>query len=138
MSQSSFVSASQNSVTGKTRRSTRVDKTIPLIILGQTPTGEPFMERTLSVSVNMHGCRYPSRHEFVVGTWVTLQVVSLNIPDQKPTTVRAVVRSVHPPPIKILFHSPPCAAQANPLSEPTGVGGDATPNDQTWLPPGSG
>jgi len=45
----------------------------------------------------MHGCRYSSRHDYIVGTWVTLQVVGLDIPDQKPTTVRAVVRSVHPP-----------------------------------------
>jgi len=86
MSQSAFV-GSQNSVA----------KTVPLIVLGQNQCGEPFLERTLCVSLNMHGCRYPSRHDYVVGSWVTLQVVGLNIPDQKPTAVRAVVRSVLPP-----------------------------------------
>jgi len=97
VSQSSVVSLSQNSVTGKIRRSTRVQKTVPLIVLGQNQSGEPFLERTLCLSLSLHGCRYSSRHDYVVGTWVTLQVVGLNIPDQKPTTVRAVVRSVHPP-----------------------------------------
>ena len=97
MSQSTFVSSSQDSAPGRVRRSTRVEKTIPLIVLGQNQCGEPFLERTLSVSLSMHGCRYPSRHDCAVGTWITLQIVGLNIPDQKPTTVRAVVRSVHPP-----------------------------------------
>jgi hypothetical protein len=96
VSQSTFINTSQNSAAGKVRRSTRVEKTVPLIVLGQNQSGEPFLERTLSVSLNMHGCRYPSRHDCVVGTWITLQIVGLNIPDQKPTTVRAVVRSVHP------------------------------------------
>ena len=97
MSQASVFSNVQDSVTGKVRRSTRVQKTVPLIVLGQNQSGESFMERTLSLSLNMHGCRYSSRHDYIVGTWVTLQIVDLDIPDQKPTTVRAVVRSVHPP-----------------------------------------
>jgi hypothetical protein len=52
------------------------------------------MERTVSVSLNKHGCRYSSRHDYGVGTSVTLQVVGLINSDQKP--VRAVVRSIHP------------------------------------------
>ena len=54
------------------------------------------MERTVSVTLNMHGCRYPSRHDYAVGTWVTLQLVGLSS-EEKPATVRAMVRSVHPP-----------------------------------------
>lgn len=95
MSQLSVVSPSQNS--GKVRRSTRVQKTVPLIVLGQSESGEAFMERTVSLSLNMHGCRYSSRHDYVVGAAITLQIVGLSIPGQEPTTVRAVVRSVHPP-----------------------------------------
>src|SRR4029077_13168192 len=56
-----------------------------------------FVERTVSVSVNMHGCRYTSRHDYGVGTWVTLQAVGLISSEEKPATVRAIVRSVHPP-----------------------------------------
>ncbi|MGB2665535.1 MAG: hypothetical protein WAK48_16140 [Candidatus Acidiferrum sp.] len=95
MSQSPLISAPRNSVTTASRRSTRIEKSVPLIVLGQNRTGEPFMERTVSLCLNMHGCRYPSRHDYGVGTWVTLQVVELM--KDKPSTVRAMVRSVHPP-----------------------------------------
>ena len=78
------------------RRSTRIEKSVPLIVLGQNRTGEPFVERTVSVSLNMHGCRYQSRHDYGVGTWVTLQAVGLDSSEEKPATARAIVRSVHP------------------------------------------
>jgi hypothetical protein len=55
------------------------------------------MERTVAVSLNMHGCRYHSRHDYGVGTWVTLQMVGLISSEEKPATVRAMVRSVKPP-----------------------------------------
>lgn len=83
-----------SALSAQTRRSTRIEKSIPLIVLGQNRQGEPFMERTVSVSLNKHGCRYSSRHDYGVGTWVTLQVVGLINSEEKP--VRALVRSVHP------------------------------------------
>lgn len=86
-----------NFVAAASRRSTRIEKSVPLIVLGQNRTGEPFFERTVSVSVSMHGCRYHSRHDYGVGTWVTLQAVGLISSEEKPATVRAIVRSVHPP-----------------------------------------
>src|SRR5438034_251822 len=87
----------ENFVAAGSRRSTRIEKSVPLIVLGQNRTGEPFVERTVSVSLSMHGCRYPSRHDYGVGTWVTLQAVGLISSEEKPATVRAIVRSVHPP-----------------------------------------
>src|SRR6266446_10852374 len=87
----------ENFVAAGSRRSTRIEKSVPLIVLGQNRTGESFAERTVSVSVNMHGCRYHSRHDCGVGTWVTLQAVGLISYEEKPATVRAIVRSVHPP-----------------------------------------
>src|ERR1700751_2310569 len=95
--QSPLVSNSGNIVAGESRRSTRIEKSLPLIVLGRNRLGEPFMERTVSVTLNMHGCRYASRHDYGVGTWVTLQMVGLNSSEEKPATVRALVRSVHPP-----------------------------------------
>ena len=95
--QSSLVNTSGNMVAEASRRSTRIEKALPLIVLGQNRMGEPFMERTVSVSLNLHGCRYLSRHDYGVGTWVTLQLVGLNSLEQKPATVRAMVRSVHAP-----------------------------------------
>ena len=97
MSQSPLASNPGNSAAAKSRRSTRIVKSIPLLVLGQNRAGEPFMERTVSVTLSMHGCRYPSRHDYGVGTWVTLQPVGLLNSEEKPATVRALVRSVHPP-----------------------------------------
>ena len=97
MSQSSLVNSNRNFVAVVTRRSTRIEKSVPLIVLGKNRMGEPFMERTVSVTVNKHGCLYPSRHDHGVGTWVTLQLVGLIGDDEKPQTVRAMVRSIRPP-----------------------------------------
>ncbi len=97
MSQSQVISAPGNLAAAAARRSTRIEKSVPLMVLGQNLMGEQFMERTVSVTLNMHGCRYASRHDYGVGTWVTLQMVGLNNSKEKPATVRAVVRSVHPP-----------------------------------------
>ncbi|PYU52840.1 MAG: hypothetical protein DMG48_06115 [Acidobacteria bacterium] len=94
MSQSSLVSPPDHSVGEDARRSTRIERSVPLIVFGQNRLGEPFVERTVSTSLNLHGCRYPSRHDYGVGSWVTLQVVGLNV-EPKPPAVRARVRSVH-------------------------------------------
>jgi hypothetical protein len=97
VSQSSLARTPDNLVKEESRRSTRLDRSVPLIVFGQSRVGEPFVERTVSTSVNLHGCRYPSRHDYVVGTWVTLQVVGLNV-EPKPPGVRAKVCSMHPSP----------------------------------------
>ena len=94
MSQSSLMNTPSNSVGEEARRSTRIERSVPLIVFGQNRLGEPFVERTVSTSLNLHGCRYPSRHDYGVGSWVTLQVVGLNV-EPKPPAVRARVRSVH-------------------------------------------
>ncbi len=91
---SSATSAHYSGIDG--RRSTRLDHPVTLIILGKNGLGQPFQEKTASVSVNLHGCRYPSRHEYPVGSWVGLQVVQ---PDGQPRSplMRAQVRSVQAP-----------------------------------------
>jgi hypothetical protein len=78
------------------RRSTRIDRTVPLVVLGQTKTGLSFQEKTSTVSFNLHGCRYPSRHEFPVGTSVGLRVLQPDGETISPV-IRAFVKSVHPP-----------------------------------------
>jgi hypothetical protein len=94
VSQSPLISPPDRSVGEDARRSTRIERSVPLIVFGQNRVGEPFVERTVSTSLNLHGCRYPSRHDYGVGSWVTLQVVGLNV-EPKPPAVRARVRSVH-------------------------------------------
>jgi hypothetical protein len=78
------------------RRSTRIERTVPMIIVGQTKLGLSFEERTAAVSLNLHGCRYPSRHDYSVGSWVGLQVLEPNGEHSIPL-MRAQVRSIHPP-----------------------------------------
>jgi len=94
LGQSSLISPPSHSVGEDARRSTRIERSVPLIVFGQNRMGEPFVERTVSTSLNLHGCRYPSRHDYGVGSWVTLQVVGLSV-EPKPPAVRARVRSVH-------------------------------------------
>jgi hypothetical protein len=78
------------------RRSTRIERTVPMIIVGQTKLGLSFEERTAAVSLNVHGCRYPSRHDYSVGSWVGLQVIEPAGENSAPI-MRAQVRSIHPP-----------------------------------------
>ncbi|HXY26223.1 MAG TPA: hypothetical protein VEI73_16345 [Candidatus Acidoferrum sp.] len=96
MSQSSLAKTPDNFVKEEARRSTRIERSVPLIVFGQNRLGEQFVERTVSTCINLHGCRYPSRHDYGVGTWITLQVVGLNV-EPKPPAVRARVRSIHSP-----------------------------------------
>ena len=78
------------------RRSTRVERTVPLVVLGQTKTGLSFQEKTSTVSFNLHGCRYPSRHEYPIGASVGLRVLQSDGESISPV-IRAFVKSVHPP-----------------------------------------
>ena len=94
MSQSTLASAPRSSRGEEARRSTRLERSVPLIVFGHNRLGEPFVERTVSTSLNLHGCRYPSRHDYGVGSWITMQVVGLDV-EPKPPSMRAMVRSVH-------------------------------------------
>lgn len=78
------------------RRSTRIQRTVPLVVLGQTKTGLSFQEKTATVSFNLHGCRYPTRHEYAVGMPVGLRVLEADGESISPV-IRAFVKSVHPP-----------------------------------------
>ena len=78
------------------RRSTRIERPVPLLVTGHDGMGQEFLERTSAVSLNLHGCRYPSRHDTHVGSWITLQIGESAV-DEIVTTVRAQVRSVQVP-----------------------------------------
>jgi hypothetical protein len=74
------------------RRTTRIERPVPLLILGTNRRGETFQEKTSTVAINLHGCRYSSRHDYAPATWVTLQVTGTD--GASAPTVRARVRSV--------------------------------------------
>jgi len=78
------------------RRSTRIERPVPLLITGHDGLGQQFLERTSAVSLNLHGCKYPSRHDCHVGSWITLQIGEAQ-QSEIVTTVRAQVRSVQMP-----------------------------------------
>jgi hypothetical protein len=77
------------------RRTSRIEQPVPLLILGTNRDGETFQERTSAVAMNLHGCRYPSRHEYACESWVTLQVTGTD--GASSPGVRARVRSVLSP-----------------------------------------
>src|SRR5579863_9118596 len=56
------------------RRSERVSKALPVVVRGIDLLGQPFEEKTSTLSFNLHGCRYSSRHHLPKNTWVTLEV----------------------------------------------------------------
>lgn len=56
------------------RRSERLSKSLPVVVRGIDLLGQPFEERTSTLALNLHGCRYVSKHHLPKNTWVTLEV----------------------------------------------------------------
>ncbi len=56
------------------RRSTRIVQAVPLEVTGVDALGRPFVERTSSLIINCHGCRYQSKHYVLKNMWVTLEI----------------------------------------------------------------
>src|SRR6202521_1152309 len=56
------------------RRSTRVGQAVPLVVAGVDALGRPFVERTSSLIINCHGCRFQSKHYVLKNMWVSLEV----------------------------------------------------------------
>ncbi len=56
------------------RRSTRVVQAVPIIVSGADALGQSFKERTSTVMVNCHGCKYQSKHYVPKNSWVSLEI----------------------------------------------------------------
>src|SRR6266436_3392389 len=56
------------------RRSTRIVQAVPLVVTGVDALGRPFMERTSSLIINCHGCRFQSKHYVLKNMWVKLEI----------------------------------------------------------------
>src|SRR5690349_24825879 len=56
------------------RRGTRIMQAVPLAVTGVDALGRPFTERTSTLIINCHGCRYQSKHYVLKNMWVTLEV----------------------------------------------------------------
>src|SRR5580693_3487221 len=78
------------------RRSTRIVQAVPLQVTGVDALGRPFVERTSSLILNCHGCRYQSKHYVLKNMWVTLEVPHPET-GQAPRTVRGRVAWIQRP-----------------------------------------
>src|SRR5579884_1423759 len=78
------------------RRSTRIVQAVPLTVTGVDALGRPFQERTSTLIINCHGCRYQSKHYVLKNMWVTLEVPHPE-PGRPPRTVRARVMWIQRP-----------------------------------------
>src|SRR3984957_11562989 len=78
------------------RRSTRIVQAVPLTVTGVDAVGRPFQERTSTLIVNCHGCRYQSKHYVLKNMWVTFEVPH-NEPNHEPRSVRARVTWIQRP-----------------------------------------
>src|SRR5215813_881629 len=91
---------SDNAVTPSTelrkRRSTRIVQAVPLMVTGVDALGRPFSERTSTLIINCHGCRYQSKHYVLKNMWVSLEVPHAEA-GQPPRTVRGRVAWIQRP-----------------------------------------
>ena len=56
------------------RRSTRIVQAVPITVAGVDALGQPFKERTTTVMVNCHGCKYQSKHYVPKNSTIDLEI----------------------------------------------------------------
>src|SRR5271167_2050643 len=78
------------------RRSTRIVQAVPLVTTGVDALGRPFVERTSSLIINCHGCRYQSKHYVLKNMWVTMEIPHPEA-GQPPRSVRGRVAWIQRP-----------------------------------------
>jgi hypothetical protein len=78
------------------RRSSRIVQAVPLVVTGVDALGRPFVERTSSLIINCHGCRYQSKHYVLKNMWVALEIPHAEA-GQPPRQVRGRVAWIQRP-----------------------------------------
>src|SRR5260370_844505 len=78
------------------RRSTRIVEAVSLVVTGVDGVGGTFVERTFSLIINCHGCRYKSKHYVLKNMWVTMEIPHPET-GQPPRTVRGRVAWIQRP-----------------------------------------
>ena len=78
------------------RRSTRIVQAVPLVVTGVDALGRPFAERTSTLIINCHGCRYQSKHYVLKNMWVNLEMPHPE-PGHMPRRVRGKVSWIQRP-----------------------------------------
>src|SRR5262244_1017827 len=78
------------------RRSSRIVQAVPLVVTGVDALGRPFVERTSSLIINCHGCRFQSKHYVLKNMWVSLEIPHPES-GQAPRSVRGRVAWIQRP-----------------------------------------
>src|SRR6266702_4034715 len=78
------------------RRSTRIVQAVPLVVTVVDALGRPFVERSSSLILNCHGCRYQSKHYVLKNMWVKLEIPHPET-GQPPRSVRGRVAWIQRP-----------------------------------------
>ena len=89
-------SAADSKADAQKRRSARIVQAVPVTVTGVDALGRPFQERTSTVVINCHGCRYQSKHYVLKNMWVALEVPHSE-PGCEPRSVRARVTWIQRP-----------------------------------------
>jgi hypothetical protein len=89
-------SATHNDPDLRRRRSTRIVQAVPLTVTGVDALGRPFQERTSTLLISCHGCRYQSKHYVLKNMWVTLEVPHHDT-GRQPRTARGRVTWIQRP-----------------------------------------
>jgi len=89
-------SAADTKTETQKRRTARIVQAVPLTVTGVDALGRPFQERTSTVIINCHGCRYQSKHYVLKNMWVMLEVPNSE-PGREPRSIRARVTWIQRP-----------------------------------------
>jgi vacuolar-type H+-ATPase subunit E/Vma4 len=85
------------------RRSTRIVQAVPITVTGVDALGQPFKERTTTVMVNCHGCKYQSKHYVPKNSTVTLEIPRPEAGAPRRTLVGRVIWVQRPRAVRELF-----------------------------------
>lgn len=70
-----------------------MSESVPLIVRGVDLLGHPFEERTATLTLNLQGCRYFSKHHLPRNSWISIEVAN----GAQRRSVRARVAWIHRP-----------------------------------------
>jgi hypothetical protein len=85
------------------RRSTRIVQAVPITVTGVDALGQPFKERTTTVMVNCHGCKYQSKHYVPKNSTVSLDIPRPEAGAPPRTLVGRVIWVQRPRAVRELF-----------------------------------
>jgi len=85
------------------RRSTRIVQAVPITVAGVDALGQPFKERTTTVMINCHGCKYQSKHYVPKNSTIKLEIPHPNPSLPARSVVGRVVWVQRPRAVRELF-----------------------------------